>query len=164
MSQQTTFAPSRPKSRAVARPIPLLAPVIIATFPLRRPSPCRNIGCSSIIDSAIFWSSSLDRQSSILDPLPLPAIELLNKAGLVQFSYQTHVDKCFGVRRRGFRVFGRKIVEHRFHAVRRRIGNFRKCVCIILVCSFQPLGIGNTQILFEERFSVFLFRSEERRV
>src|SRR5438094_10655618 len=123
MSQQTTFAPSRPKSRAVARPIPLLAPVIIATFPLRRPSPCRNIKCSSIIDSAIFWSSSLDRQSSILDPLPLPAIELLNKARLVQFSYETHVDQCFSVHCRSSRAFGRNIVEHCFHAVRRRRAN-----------------------------------------
>jgi len=35
----TTFAPSRPNSLAVARPMPLLAPVMIATLPLSRPSP-----------------------------------------------------------------------------------------------------------------------------
>ena len=33
----TTFAPSRPKRSIVARPMPLLAPVMTATFSCRRP-------------------------------------------------------------------------------------------------------------------------------
>ncbi len=38
MSAQTTLAPSAAKRRAVARPIPLPAPVITATLPASRPA------------------------------------------------------------------------------------------------------------------------------
>jgi hypothetical protein len=35
MSAQTTLAPSRAKMRAVARPIPLAAPVMTTVFPAK---------------------------------------------------------------------------------------------------------------------------------
>src|SRR5262245_12524529 len=47
ISQQTTFAPSRANKRAVARPMPLFAPVTMATFPCRRLKPFLSLGCSS---------------------------------------------------------------------------------------------------------------------
>jgi hypothetical protein len=59
MSQQTTFAPSLAKSLAVARPIPLLAPVMMATLPFSLPKPGRSISCSSFkIISAMNFAPS----------------------------------------------------------------------------------------------------------
>src|SRR3990167_8093996 len=70
-SQHTTFAPSRAKRRAVARPMPLLAPVTIATFPWSLPRPFPSPGCSSTLALTIAFHLLKFELSDLLTCLPI---------------------------------------------------------------------------------------------
>src|SRR5687767_7080540 len=119
MSQQTTLAPSRPNSRAVARPIPLFAPVITATLPRSRPIPCRINGCSS---------ASTSGSAAIIRPPWLFLIKLLDQTRGLHLFDQAHIDECFRIGSGGLGVARRQVVEHCFYAFRMGIRDLRKYV------------------------------------
>src|SRR3989304_2310778 len=164
ISQQTTFAPSRANKRAVARPMPLLAPVMIATLPLSRPSPGRSIACSSLRISTTVVSPYKRfsagygwrvRSTGSCPDRTLPyshtpvfgeallLIQLLDESRRIQFLDQTHVDITLRVRRCGLGILDREVVQHGLYTVGVRVGCFGKNVGIVLISSFQSLGIGN---------------------
>src|SRR3990167_6881715 len=91
ISQHTTFAPSRAKRRAVARPMPLLAPGTIATLPGNLPSPFQSPGCLFI------------RMFLLL-------VELFNEPRFLKFLDEAHVNECFRVGCGGFGIAWRKVI------------------------------------------------------
>src|SRR3972149_1534619 len=128
ISQHKTFAPSRAKRRAVARPMPLLAPVTIATLPGNLPSPFPSPGCSFI-------------------RMFLPLVELFDEAGGVQFLDEAHIDKTLGIGGRGLGVARRKVVEHRFDSFWSRIRGFREDHAVGAVSPLQTFRIREPWIL-----------------
>src|SRR3972149_6046754 len=133
ISQHTTFAPSRAKRRAVARPMPLLAPVTIATLPCNLPSPFPSPGCSFM-------------------RMFLPLVELFDKPGGLHLLDNTHIHKALRVGARSLGVARRQIIQHRFDPIRSGQEIFREDSGIGPVGSLQPLRVCQPQILAEDRF------------
>src|SRR3989338_425631 len=124
ISQHTTFAPSRAKRRAVARPMPLLAPVTIATLPGNLPSPFPSPGCSFI-------------------RMFLPLVELFDKPLFLKLLDKAHIDKTLGICGRGLGIAWRKVVEHSLDSFWSRIRGFREDHAVGAIGPLQTLGIGD---------------------
>src|SRR5215468_1170101 len=77
----------------------------------------------------------VDPRSSILDPRVLFAIKLLDETRGVQFFDQARINKCIRICGCGLWICARRIIEHGLDAVWGRVGNLRKSVRIIFVCS-----------------------------
>src|SRR3989338_6432221 len=124
ISQHTTFPPSCAKRRAVARPMPLLAPVTIATLPGNLPSPFPSPGCSFM---RMFF----------------PLVELFNEPLFLKFLDEAHVNECFRVGCGGLGIARRQVVEHRFDSFWSRIRGFREDHAVGAIGPLQTLGIGD---------------------